>query len=1114
MNNKTLVVAFENLSSTLVNLPPAWAHALWNQLESLKSGQVVLSLKWRSDARDGAEKKAAADARKAFVVWAGGAATKDRRQQSDFIEIDAQYGRALGIREGQTVHVEFCKDVAIGRSVNVEPLTVDDWEILELHAGYLEAQFLNQVRVVWKDQILTVWVHGQTVIKLKVIETDPDAPCVTLDTDAEVIVAPKQRWTPAAPVAPSDKATASEFSSAAPSQSSRLLPFDAFNPSDVGIADDPALPTLYLPQLKADGSTYDGSIVYIKKRDFAPGKQASADDADKENPTVNGNQDVVRMPTGIFVHCRHVPRLPAGHLWANAAVQTLLGLTAFTRVRLQATADEPLRQFKLAVHPITATASDQIVMRKSQADIDAAVKAVREYLGRITFHSGHALITDGTIHAIPLNIQAAATAHVIINVIPAKSAGAELGRKQMVFARLDAIVVEDITVDIESSVVVKGFGETAKARPVPRLAGVVELMAQLMTQLRCRIVSPIIRRSMGTPAPGGILLYGSRGLGKTSIINAATHAMAINHESLAHSEFLDCTDLARERVPKIKDAIQQAIHRAAWYSPSILVLDDLDRMLPAEQEHADSSRSRQLTEMFVDLAETARVRFGIVLLATCQQRASVNASLLTQHVFSEVLHILPPSKAQRQQILEQMISETGLADATPQSLDLSAVAGTTDGYSPSDLYTLTQRAVHEAAMRHLNAAALSSTLGSADTAPEGKGNDMKVASSDFEKAQEGFVPASLKGVKLEKGGGVEWADVGGLKETKRTLLETLEWPTKYAAIFANCSLRLRSGLLLYGFPGCGKTLLASAVAKECGLNFISVKGPELLNKYIGASEQSVRDLFERASAAKPCILFFDEFDAIAPRRGNDNTGVTDRVVNQMLTQMDGAEGLDGVYVLAATSRPDIIDPALLRPGRLDKSLLCGMPDAEERLEILAAVAGKLTLDPAVALEEYARRTEGFSGADLQALLYNAHLGAIHHVLDALDDRRDAGAAGPAGAGGAAGSSDIVVLQRGEVQTLTAVEKGELASKIEITQRNVSESLQPGSRGANGPSPSQPGHAPHKTVITAADLDTALRDTRPSISAQEKARLQRIYDGFLGGKPPGGAESVGQRSTMA
>ena len=220
--------------------------------------------------------------------------------------------------------------------------------------------------------------------------------------------------------------------------------------------------------------------------------------------------------------------------------------------------------------------------------------------------------------------------------------------------------------------------------------------------------------------------------------------------------------------------------------------------------------------------------------------------------------------------------------------------------------------------------------------------------------------------------------------------------------------------MLYGYPGCGKTLLASAVAKECGLNFISVKGPEILNKYIGASEKSVRDLFERASAAKPCVLFFDEFESIAPKRsviprphlvtrptltssGHDSTGVTDRVVNQLLTEMDGAQGLDGVYVLAATSRPDLIDPALLRPGRLDKALLCDMPDEEDRLDvsvsaalrattltqqILRAVAKKLPFEPDIDFEEVARATAGFSGADLQAVIYNAHLEVVHDQLAA------------------------------------------------------------------------------------------------------------------------------------
>ncbi|CAN0364833.1 unnamed protein product, partial [Laminaria digitata] len=162
-------------------------------------------------------------------------------------------------------------------------------------------------------------------------------------------------------------------------------------------------------------------------------------------------------------------------------------------------------------------------------------------------------------------------------------------------------------------------------------------------------------------------------------------------------------------------------------------------------------------------------------------------------------------------------------------------------------------------------------------------------------------------------------------------------PVKYGRLFEATPTRLPTGALLYGPPGCGKTLLAGAVAAECGLNFISVKGPEVLDKYIGASEQAVRSLFARAASAAPCVLFFDEFEAVAPRRGNDNTGVTDRVVNQLLTFLDGVEGRDGVYVLGATSRPDLIDSALLRPGRLDRQLYCGFPDELEREDILHAV---------------------------------------------------------------------------------------------------------------------------------------------------------------------------------
>jgi len=443
---------------------------------------------------------------------------------------------------------------------------------------------------------------------------------------------------------------------------------------------------------------------------------------------------------------------------------------------------------------------------------------------------------------------------------------------------------------------------------------------------------------------------------------------------------------------------QQWFDTAAFHSPSILFLEDLDRLIPAEVEHADSFRSRQIAEVFLQIATKMCKRFDrIAIVATAQQQVSVHPSLITSHLLSEIIRLTPPGKTERKEMLQSLM-ETGPAilQRSLPKIDLVSVASKTEGYLAADLKAFLERTVHEGAVRNIAAQveshnvnttvsvkAVSNGVGSEASAPidDASGEqEFSLTQADFLKAQEGFVPSSLRGVKLQSSA-TSWLDIGGLNETRKILLETLEWPTKYASIFSQCPLRLRSGLLLFGHPGCGKTLLASAVAKECGLNFISVKGPELLNKYIGASEKSVRDLFERAQAAKPCVLFFDEFDSIAPKRGHDSTGVTDRVVNQMLTQMDGAEGLDGVYVLAATSRPDLIDPALLRPGRLDKSLLCGMPTLEERFEILTCLARKMEVAEDVDLMDTAKRTEGLTGADLQAVLYNAHLEAIRIAID-------------------------------------------------------------------------------------------------------------------------------------
>lgn len=720
-------------------------------------------------------------------------------------------------------------------------------------------------------------------------------------------------------------------------------------------------------------------------------------------------------------------------------------------------------------------------------------------------------------------------------------------------------------------------------------------------------------------ASSSVLLAGPHLSGKSSILNLVANKLRKGPFYYQVINPGPMSKFAEERVAVIKDEFTRWFMMARFaaslstggetggYGGAVVILDDLERVCKAESAEpgavTDSGRARQISEVVVGLMRkfcTDGTGIGgggnVVVLGACNGKENVHAWMVGGRGFREVVNLKSPDRDGRRRILEGVVSalygnkntanpptsssSTSNAVAirgaqqqqqepqqpTDTTLDLLEIANQTDGYTPGDLTLLLSRARHEAVVRVVDACA-SDFSALPDTSFE-----LELTKKDFSNALTGFVPVGLRGVKLQAST-VNWKDIGGLRETRQTLLETLEWPTKYAPIFANCPLRLRSGLLLYGYPGCGKTLLASAVAGECGLNFISVKGPEILNKYIGASEKSVRDLFERASSAKPCVLFFDEFDSIAPKRGHDSTGVTDRVVNQMLTQMDGAEGLEGVYVLAATSRPDLIDPALLRPGRLDKSLLCDLPDLNDRLDILRALSQeKLELDASVSILTIAERTEGYSGADLQAVLYNAHLEAIHDVIGEEERRvenADGGAASGDGGqtsktgGGAAGAqgedpgmgdheffqfvfgdskNKIHITPDGqavapppvvESRSKRLAERAAMLAKLDLLRKrgrvgDTGKGSGSGGGGAekskdangeNGVEKGDAGGGEHEVVVIKWEhVERSLSSTRGSISPEERRRLKGIYREFVGSrngemKSGEGSTEVGGRSSL-
>lgn len=636
------------------------------------------------------------------------------------------------------------------------------------------------------------------------------------------------------------------------------------------------------------------------------------------------------------------------------------------------------------------------------------------------------------------------------------------------------------------------------------------------------------------------LLTGASGAGKTSIAQLLAHD--IRESRLSHVTYFPCQLFATDesRISGIKETLGRVFALATWGARgggnAVVILDDLDVLCPAESELevGNEERNRHVSEIVRGIIQQ-HCSFGskVVLLATAQNKEALHNIIVGGHVVQEMVHLPAPNKEMRRQVLETFVQRSsesktqtkGNSDAA-NDIEYLDIAGRTDGYMPSDLLLLVSRAQSEALIRNVT-----STYSSDMT---------DLMSPDFDAALKGLTPSSLRNVTLQHST-TSFSSVGGLRSTKQTLMETLQYPTLYAPIFARCPLRLRSGLLLYGYPGCGKTLLASAVAGECGLNFISVKGPEILNKYIGASEKSVRDLFERAQAARPCVLFFDEFDSVAPKRGHDSTGVTDRVVNQLLTQMDGAEGLSGVYVLAATSRPDLIDPALLRPGRLDKSIICAMPDFDDRMDILRALSGNLRVGESAMtnMRRVAKRTDGYTGADLQAVVYNAHLEAIHDVLGDREShdkpqQNDNGA--PMGGDSATKSvelPDFRYFRLGDDRhekhgsasssAYKASERAQIAQQL-LTHRTAQKrlrSLRKGSTAhdhAAADGDQSNGETKKEPVIEWVHLERALAQTRPSISREEVSRLDKIYGEFVasrsGEMPSGqGGSEIGGRSSL-
>lgn len=1027
----------------------------------------------------------------------------------DVLEMDPQWGMAVGLQDGQKVNVEFCRNVPLCATVHVEPLTEDDWEILELHAGYVEENLLSQIRVVYANQIMCVWIHGKTLVRLAVAELDPKQAFLKLTNQSEVIVAPKvRRPATAAAEEVSDLQSQAQPKKVQPSIGLRTC--SAVNVDALSVKIHP-------DAMGALGQ----SCQRVRITKLVPAFMAA--NASKKRDEDQPAQETEEVPVAkaVFANVIITKEVPLRHIVVGSVLKDTLDIKDFDMVKVSTIGIKKntvgsliLKRF---VTPAAASSSTiklglESAQQQAQQKLileNETTRALQEWLSQ---HEGEFTLSHGMVLRLNVNdkqeqflVQLGAKKGLFGNSSQAPEKEAE---QYIVTNNKQALPIE-FAQDIQKQPTAITDSKN-KASSVSELGGVDKVLQKMEQYTLANLSERDLKDTLSVPGSGGVLVTGTHGSGKTSVVKTILNRV---QSAWIYTMEINCSEIADERIPVLKEMLQKWLDQAAWHGPSLIFFDDLDRLIPAEVEHADSTRSRHLAELFVSMAQIACQRHPIMMIATAQQQQSLHPALITHHIFSELKHLQPPNRDERKLIMQAIMSHgPSVLTESLSHIDLVSVASETEGFLAADIKAFIERTVHEGAVRSIKKKLDDIKQGEVEDAANKQ--ELRLTQADFTKAREGFVPTSLRGVKLQSSG-VNWSDIGGLNETRKALLETLEWPTKYAAVFAQCPLRLRSGLLLYGYPGCGKTLLASAVAKECGLNFISVKGPEILNKYIGASEKSVRDLFERAQAAKPCVLFFDEFDSIAPRRGHDSTGVTDRVVNQMLTQMDGAEGLDGVYVLAATSRPDLIDPALLRPGRLDKALLCGMPTFDERLEILQALASKMQLAADVDLKVYAEKTEGFSGADLQGFLYNAHLEAIHGAID-MDTFKEAQNTKSANKA-SSDKSDFVMNQTKKVP-LTLAEKGHISQRLAMIKKgklSSSSALKDAKDAAQDNMPSNHGN---EAKITRSYLEKSLKSTRPSITAEEAHRLGLIYNEFVTGRtgelPNGeGDKGVGKRSTL-
>lgn len=496
------------------------------------------------------------------------------------------------------------------------------------------------------------------------------------------------------------------------------------------------------------------------------------------------------------------------------------------------------------------------------------------------------------------------------------------------------------------------------------IGGLKEEVKKVREMIEIPLKRPELFEKLGIAPPKGVLMHGPPGTGKTLL------AKAVASESDAHFIAINGPEIMSKYVGGSEENLREYFEEAEENSPSIIFIDELDAIAP-KREETNGEVERRTVAQLLTLMDGLKSRGQVVVIGATNRPDSLDPALRRPGRFDREIEIGVPDSEERKEVLEIHTRNMPLAD----DVDLDKISNTTHGFVGADLESLCK----EAAMRVVRR--ILPEIQNDEEIPKEVMEKIVVTGDDFKNAQKEIQPSALREV-LVQIPDIKWSDIGGLENIKQELKEAVEWPLKHPETFQRLGIRPPKGTLLYGIPGTGKTLLAKAVASESEANFISIKGPELLSKWVGESEKGVREVFRKAKQAAPTVIFFDEIDAIAgARSGNDtDSGVTKRVVNQLLTEMDGLEELEDVAIIAATNRPDILDAGLMRPGRFDRHIHVKEPDEEARLAIFNVHTKNMPLAKDVDLKKLAKNTDGYVGADIEAVCREAAMLTLRKTL--------------------------------------------------------------------------------------------------------------------------------------